>query len=340
MESGIRRAAASLQLLVQIGVEHGLSTLQCLEQTGLDAAHLFDADAEVDAAQELQVMRNLQRQLPGVAGLGLLAGLRLRLSTHGILGYAMLSSATLREALSLMLRYLDLAYAYCEVSTESDPAEMRILVNDRQVPADLRRFIMERVAGAAFALAHEVLGRAPELRRLSFSFPRPPHAERYRQLVGVEPEFGASANLIAVDASLLDQPLPQANALTQRLCEEQCRMLLNRRRQRGGVAGQVRDRLLQAYDRMPEIEELAATLHVTGRTLRRRLDAEGTSYRDLADEVRCMLAEGWLAAGLPVDEVSLRLGFSEPSAFIRAFKRWTGRTPGGRPRAVAVQARS
>lgn len=336
MQPAIRRAAASLQLLVQIGVEHGLMPTQCLEQTGLDVNQLFDADAEVDAAQELQVMRNLQRQLPGIAGLGLIAGLRLRLSTHGILGYAMLSSATLRDALSLMLRYLDLAYAYCEVSTESDAQEMRILIDDQGVPEDLRGFIMERVAGGAFALAHEILGRVPELRRLCFRFPRLPHAERYRQLVGVTPEFSAERNLIAVDARVLDLPLPQANALTQRLCEEQCRMLLNRRRLRGGVAGQVRDRLLQAYGRMPEIGELAAALHITGRTLRRRLEAEGTSYRGLADEVRCTLAEGWLAAGLPVEQVGLRLGFSEPSAFIRAFKRWTGRTPGGRPR----QARS
>ncbi|AXQ29411.1 AraC family transcriptional regulator [Solimonas sp. K1W22B-7] len=335
MEPGIRRAAASVQLFVQIGAEHGLSAAQCLEGTQLDAAQLFDAGSEVSAAQELQVMRNLQQRLPQVPGLGLQAGLRLRLSTHGTLGYAMLSSATLRDALSLMLRYLDLAYAYCDVRLESDSRELRILIDDSGVPADLRGFLLERIAGGAYALAHEMLGRAPEVRRLCFRMARPAHAAHYAQLVGVEPEFNAGYNLIAVDIRLIDLPLPQANALTQRLCEEQCRMLLNRRRTRSGVAGQVRDRLLQTYDRMPDIEQLAAALHITGRTLRRRLEAESTSYRDLADEVRCTLAEGWLAAGLTVEEVALRLGFSESSSFIRAFKRWTGSTPGAQRGAAA-----
>lgn len=322
------RAAASVQLFVQIGAEHGLDAAQCLEDTQIDAARLFDADAEVSAAQEMQVVRNLQRRLPDVPGLGLQAGLRLRLSTHGILGYAMLSSATLRDALLLMLHYLDLAYAYCDVRTEEDAQELRMLFDDTAMPADVRGFMLERIVGGAYALGHEMLGRPPEVRRLSFRFPRPAHAARYTQLVGVTPQFDADCNLIAIDSVLLAQPLPQANALTQRLCEEQCRLLLNRRRARGGLAGQVRDRLLQSPEHMPEIEDVAAALNMTGRTLRRRLEAEGTAYRALADEVRGALAEGWLAAHLTVEEVAVRLGFSEASSFIRAFKRWTGRTPG------------
>ncbi|HSW11526.1 MAG TPA: AraC family transcriptional regulator [Solimonas sp.] len=338
MDPGVRRAAASVQLFVQIGAEHGLDAAQCLADTEIDAARLFDADAEVSVGQELQVMRNLQRLLPEVPGLGLQAGLRLRLSTHGMLGYAMLSSATLRDALLLMLRYLDLAYAYCDVSTEEDAQEMRILFDDSSAPADVRGFMLERIAGGAYALAHEMLGRPPEVRRLSFRLPRPAHAARYAQLVGLAPQFDAARNLIAIDSALLNRPLPQANELTQRLCEEQCRLLLNRRRARGGLAGQVRDRLLQSPERMPEIETVAAALNMTGRTLRRRLEAEGTAYRALADEVRCALAEGWLAAHLTVEEVAERLGFSEPSSFIRAFKRWTGRTPGAQ-RASATRAR-
>lgn len=328
MDPGIRRAAASVQLLVQIGAEHGLGAAQCLADTQIDAAHLFDADSQVTAAQEMQVMRNLQRQLPEVSGLGLQAGLRLRLSTHGILGYALLSSATLREALAMMLRYLDLAYAYCDVRIEEQPPEAHILIDDTAAPADVRQFVLERTVGGAHALTHEMLGRNFPVRRLQFRFARPEHAGRYAQLVGVTPQFEAGRNLIVVDSALLDQALPQANALTQRLCEEQCRLLLNQRRRRSGLAEAVRNQLLRTPEQMPEIEAIAAVLNLSDRTLRRRLVAEGTSYRDLADEVRCTLAEGWLGARLTVEEVASRLGFSEASSFIRAFKRWTGRTPG------------
>jgi len=328
MDAGIRRAAASVQLLVQIGAEQGLDAAQCLDGTQIDPARLFDADGEVTAAQEMQVMRNLQRLLPGVSGLGLQAGLRLKLSTHGILGYALLSSATLREALAMMLRYLDLAYAYCDIRIEEQPPEARVVIDDSAAPADVRQFVLERTVGGAYALTHEMLGRGFPVRRLQFRFLRPPHAGRYEELVGVMPQFGAEGNLIVIDCALLDQPLPQANALTQRLCEEQCRLLLQQRRARSGLAEAVRNQLLRTPEQMPEIEAVAAFLHISDRTLRRRLEAEGTSYRDLADEVRCTLAEGWLGARLTVEEVAARLGFSEASSFIRAFKRWTGRTPG------------
>lgn len=328
MDAGIRRAAASVQLLVTIGEEQGLSAAQCLEDTRIDPARLFDAEGEVTAAQEMQVMRNLQRRLPQHSGLGLEAGLRLRLSTHGILGYALLSSATLREAVAMLLRYLDLAYAYCDLRVEEHRPEAHVLIDESATPADVRQFVIERTVGGAYALSHEMLGRGFPVRRMQFRFPRPAHAARYEALVGVMPQFGADSNRLVVDSALLDQPLPQAHAMTQRLCEDQCRLLLQQRRARSGLAEAVRDQLLRDAERMPEIEAVAAALHISSRTLRRRLEGEGTSYRDLADEVRCTLAEGWLAASLTVEEVAARLGFSEASSFIRAFKRWTGRTPG------------
>lgn len=328
MDPGIRRAAASVQLLVQIGAEQGLDAAQCLDGTAIDPARLFDADSEVSAAQEMQVMRNLQRLRPEVSGLGLQAGLRLRLSTHGILGYALLSSATLREAVGMMLRYLDLAYAYCDLRIEEQAAEAQVLIDDSAAPADVRQFVVERTVGGAYALTHEMLGRGFPVRRLQFRFPRPDHTALYTKLVGVTPQFGAERNLIVIDSALLDQVLPQANSVTQRLCEDQCRLLLQQRRARSGLAEAVRNQLLRTPEQIPEIDAVAVALHVSARTLRRRLEVEGTSYRDLADEVRCTLAEGWLGARLTVEEVAARLGFSEASSFIRAFKRWTGRTPG------------
>jgi len=333
----VTRDAASVQLLVQLGTEQGLSAAQCLEGSRIDPAALLDAGNEVAAAQEMQVIRNLLRHVGADRGLGLQAGLRLRASTHGILGFAMISSATLREALSVMLRYLDLTYAYCDVRIEDRGDELQLLLDAQAAPADLRQFLVERSVGGAYAIAHELLGMPPPVMRLEFDFPAPVYASRFLALSGIAPRFDAGRNLIVSDARRLAQPLPQANALTQRLCEEQCRLLLNRRRQRSGLAETVRSRLLRTPESMPDIDEVASALHITGRTLRRRLEDEGTSYRALVDELRCALAEEWLSAQLSVEEVATRLGFSEPSSFIRAFKRWTGRTPGAGRRTTAKQ---
>jgi AraC-like DNA-binding protein len=131
----------------------------------------------------------------------------------------------------------------------------------------------------------------------------------------------------ALDAAFLDLPLPQADELTAATTEAQCRALVERRRTRSGWAGQVRDVLLTAPSAMPRLERVAAGLHVSERTLRRQLAAEGASYRGLVEELRETLAEELLRAGLPVQQVARRLGYAETASFTHAFTRWKGVSP-------------
>lgn len=161
-----------------------------------------------------------------------------------------------------------------------------------------------------------------------FRFPRPSYAWRLDKLCGVRPVFDAPLNAVLLPAKDLDAPLPQANATMARLCEEQCRQLLAKRQVRSGVSGQIRDRLLRNPADMPSLDDVAAELHTSVRSLRRRLDDERTSFRALVDEVRQTLAEEMLTAGhMKLAEIAARLGYTEPAAFIAAFKRWKGVSP-------------
>ncbi|HWY25659.1 MAG TPA: helix-turn-helix transcriptional regulator, partial [Nevskia sp.] len=138
----------------------------------------------------------------------------------------------------------------------------------------------------------------------------------------------AVRNEVALDAVLLDAPLPQANEPSRRMAEEQCRLLLTARKARSGLAERVRDRILRQPGQMPQMNAVAGELLLTPRTLRRRLLEEGTSYKALTDEVRETLAEELLsAAKLSVEQIAERLGYSEAASFIHAFKRWKGRPP-------------
>jgi AraC-like DNA-binding protein len=111
-------------------------------------------------------------------------------------------------------------------------------------------------------------------------------------------------------------------------CEQLCRDLLAQRRQRSGLAGRIRQRLLRSDDAFPGLEQIADELGLTSRTLRRRLASEGTTYRHLLDECRELLAEQLLGQlRLSVEEVAARLGYAEASSFIIAFRRWKGVTP-------------
>lgn len=160
-----------------------------------------------------------------------------------------------------------------------------------------------------------------------------PHAPadslpRYEKVFGMRPDFDAQENIIAFDGKLANVPLPQANEQTAAVALQHCRDLLDRRRARTGVAGQVRNILLEQLTAPPDAAAIADTLHLSERTLRHHLAQEGTSYRALLDEVRERLAEELLVAqGLPVAEIANRLGYVEVSSFSQAFRRWKGIGP-------------
>jgi AraC-like DNA-binding protein len=323
-----QRSIASMQLQAQLGQEHGLSLADCLDGTGLTAAALADPAALVSAHQELRLVRNLVRALGHVPGLGLEAGTRYHFSAYGMLGFAVISSPNLRSALEVVLRFINLTYAYNHISAEQTAGEMSLLFEDGAIPADVRQFLLERDAAAALVWQREMFSSALMPRRVSLRCRRPAYAEQFTRIFGVEPQFDAARNEVVIDAALLDLPLPQANEPSRRMAEEQCRGLLAARKARGGLAGRVRDRILRQPGHIPGMDEVAGELLLTPRTLRRRLLDEGTSYKALTEEVRETLAEELLkTANLSVEQIAERLGYAEAASFIHAFKRWKGRPP-------------
>ncbi|MBD2836522.1 AraC family transcriptional regulator [Pseudomonas sp. JM0905a] len=323
-----RRSAISVQLMTQFGLDQGLTLEQCLAGTGLDWRLLGDPGAEVEASQELELLRNLARLLGQRPGMGLEAGRRYRLNTYGIWGFALLSSATYRSAVQLGLRYLDLTYAFHSMYLEERGDEAWLTLEEQSSPEDLRSFLLERDVSGAFSVHRDLANAEMPVLRARFRIPPPDNIEPWRELLGVTPLFGADDNCIVFSRSLLDLPLPGANPQVVRHCEEQCRIILARRRERAGLAGRVRDLLLARPGQLPDMERLAQTLHMTSRTLRRKLAAEGTSFRQLQEEVLGALAEELLGStALRLEEIAERLGYGEVSNFIHAFKRWKGITP-------------
>lgn len=328
MHTEVRRPIVSAQLLTRLAAERGLGLDACLRGTDLTPAALGDPATEITGEQEIQLIRNLVRGLGPTPGLGLDAGLRYHLSTHGILGYALLSSPTFRSAAEIAVRYLDLSYAFARIRLERQNDDLLVIIDDSALPEDLRQFLVERDFAAWANAAWEMRPGGFPGKSAQFRFPRPPYAWRFDKLCGVRPRFDAPLNAVLLAAKDLDAPLPQANPAMARLCEEQCRQLVARRQVRAGLAGQIRDRLLHSPATMPALDAVAAELHLSTRSLRRRLAEEGTSFRALIDEVRQTLAEEMLlSAHMKLAEVAARLGYTEPAAFVTAFKRWKGMSP-------------
>ncbi|MGY2083997.1 AraC family transcriptional regulator [Blastococcus sp. SYSU DS0539] len=327
------RGTGSVALLCAFAAEHGLPPARSLHGTGIAEVALGDPTAEITAAQEAHLIATITAELP--EHLGLAAGVRYRLTTYGIWGFALLSSRTFRESHEVGMRFLDLTYALTRISAEERDGEVALFYDDLDLPEPVRRFVLLRDMSATVEIWRETLGRPVVPRRVALRMPAPPDPAPYEAALGVRPTFGAPRSLLAFDAGLLDEPLPHAAPLTAASCAAQCRELLERRHARHGISGRVRDVLLGEPWRMPGQEEVAAALHLSVRTLRRHLDEEGTSYRAVLDQTREHLAEELLlTAGLSVEQVAERLGYAEASSFVHAFRRWKGLTPGRWARAA------
>lgn len=321
-----RRSAASALLLTRLGVERDVDPLTTLAGTGLDLEALRVPGTEITDRQELEVLRNLQAACPD-PDLPLEAGRRYHLTTYGIWGFALASSPTVGDALAVGSTFVDLSFTFCTLRVEQDDAELRLCLDDDDVPADVRAFVVLRDLAGLKTLAGE-LAPGLSLQCLSIRLPEPADVTPVVELFGVTPTWDAARNIAGLDVTALDLPLPQADELTAATTQQQCRELVERRRARTGVAGAVRDELVLTPGMMPSLEEVAARLAVSDRTLRRRLTAEGTSFRALVDEVRVALAEELLSTGsLSVEQVARRLGYAETAAFTHAFRRWKGMSP-------------
>ena len=336
-----RRGVASTRLLIQLAEELGMSHGELVEGLDLGPDVLDDPRGEVDATTELAVIERMVLRLGHVPGLGLIAGSRYRLTTYGIWGYALISSPTLRSAAHMALRYLNLTFAFTDITLEEADGMATFTLGDDDVPAPLRRFVVERDAAGIQQITNDLFHRPVHaLQSLSFRWPEPADVAAYEAVFGIRPRFSQSVNRSRLSSALLDLPLPQAHPATAALCEQLCRQLLDERNESPGVSARVRARLMQTPGRLPSMEHIAAEWGMTSRTLRRHLLQEGMTFRELLDEVRVALACEMIGrANMGHREVADRLGFNDSSAFIQAFRRWKGVTPSEFRRAMGLPSR-
>ncbi len=334
-----RRGVTGARLLLEYGREQGLADAALLEGSAIDASLIAEPDAELEPEQELRVARNLSRLLGHPPGLGLQLGLRYRLGNFGLWGYGLLSSPTVGVALETAMRFLPLTYACSAISMRVLPDEVEVHFNEPALASGLSRLLVERDLAAAAMLIAQVAGDGLQLRRVALkAMPGragvvPP--EMQHGILGAVPDFKAREYVIAFDRAWMAKPLPQADAATAALCERMCQKLMDDRRMDVGSTAMVRHQLAaMPPGLLPSLHRIAGLLGTSERTLKRRLQEEGTSFRQLTQEAQAAAAAALVGeAQLSLTEVAERMGYSDLSAFSQAFKRWHGVSPDGFRRA-------
>jgi len=328
-QTTVLHPVAISQVMVNFAARQGIAADRCLQGTGISTAELHDPDALIERAREMRLIENLIHALPHVSVLGFEVGLQYSISTFGIWGFAMRINRTLREAILCALRYLPLSTAYCRFQLLPDDLQtFGLRIDPDAIPAHLRTFLLQRDTATAINLIRELGLAGVDVQRLEFAGPAPVGAERIASLCGLVPHFGCTYNAIVMRRRDVELPLPMYDANLASFLDAQCRQQLERR-QMTGVTGQVRQLVLGPLGLIASIEDVAEHMAMATRTLRRKLEDEGISYRNILDEERRQLAAQLLATtDIKLDVLALQLGYGDTPSFARAFRRWFGEAPG------------
>lgn len=319
-----------IAMLVATLQGEGIPASQVLAMTGITPAQLADPGFRVSTRQLLTVLTRCA-QLSRDPAFALRAGLRLRVNHFGLYGYALLSCPTPREAIQFAVRYRALATPLLGLEVRESSTDLCWSFSDLHglgEGSELLRLACEIQFTTQLSLHRDVMGADIRPSEVRAAYPAPEHAACYELLLGCPVHFGAPSSDISFSAKWLTQPIAWDHPIPATLIRETCDRLLNDLQPASGTASQVCALLLAQPGRFPDIELLAQHLHMSSRTLRRKLLMEGTSYQQLLDGVRHRLATDYLSTTkLNTEDVAASLGFSDAANFRQAFKRWTGRRP-------------
>jgi len=321
-------AASSTLALVHYLETRGLLDRVRVEQaTGLTLATLKDPDLRVPASAHYRLWE-LAEQLTADPGVGLHAGQVIDPERMGLVGHVFFNCDTLGEAVVQYVRLHRLINESVTLSFEQTP-DQAILTWLPDRPDHYCRQDMDRTLAAALCRTRHFIHRSIEADWLEIAHPEPAYAAEYRKLFGGTVHFGCGVTRMAFDSKHLGHPIPHRNPYVYSAVLKQVNAVMARLQTRRSFSRKVR-RLISrqmATDRI-DADTLARQCHMSRQTLYRKLKKEGMSFHDLVEQVRKDKALRYVADDqYALGEIAFLLGFSELSAFSRAFKRWTGVAP-------------
>lgn len=320
---GNRYAAELIRLLKAKDIPESF----VLQGTGLVWDTLQSGKQTVHKRQMEQLIVNAMR-LAQQPDLGLQFGKRLNTNTHGILGYALMSAATMREVVNVWLKYYKLNFADLNLIYRIVDDTYILAVDIRSEQNAIRQFMVEAVFASMYTTAVFLLNENLRDAEIWFDYPEPAHAAKYFETFPVRVCFAREQCQFRTPLSILDARLASANTAAARIYRQQCDEMLRTMKQRHGTARAVQKLMLEHSGNFPRINDAATQLHMSERTLRRKLAAENTSFQEVLNDVRHRIASEYLqSTTLSVADIADLLGFADPSNFRRAFVQWSGVSP-------------
>ena len=322
-----------LQQLVELARHWGVTPPELLAGSGLDESEIAEVHTRVPLDMYLSVV-DRARTLTREPGIGICWGLRMRLSAYGYLGFAAMSAPTLRGALDMIIQFTPLISTAMDLRLDLDgESAVLSLVENADFGSVRDVVVLARLTGL-WRIAQVITGKDLEA-SAEIAFPEPSYHSRFTHLVP-KTRFGARQTRAFLKASALDTPLVMADPVALDLARKQCDQQLDALSSGGRLVRSVRRLLWDRDGAVRSPREVAKAVHMSPRTLRRKLAMQGSSLSSLLGAERRDKAMSLLRSSeLSIEEMSVLLGYGSVQNFTRAFRQWTGETPAAFRRALA-----
>jgi AraC-like DNA-binding protein len=323
--------ARYFSLLLGMLAARGVDTTRVLDIAKIDAARIERGDGML-LPQEVEALITAVYRLTGRTDLGFDGGRTIKLNSHDMLGYALLSCRDLDQMLRLASRYYHFILEVFSMKYTRQGGWGEAVFNPVvAMPQQTMRFMMELIAVSIHNQLEMLFGRDVSY-ETRMGMPAPAHHARYSALIPARFQFDEAALpgiTMRFDASLLDRPLPMAAPKVVEQIEEQMQSLKRRPVPDAGWGDYVSMLLRETQGQQVTLEDIAKRMNISARTVDRSLRKENVTFRELSQHVRIERAqELLLQRGATVARVAQQLGFSDAANFSRAFRRHVGIAPG------------
>ena len=320
-------AAYVAAVLPALLAHYGLDEEDILTRAGLDEHQLKQPDQLLPLVDVLRLFLVILDAC-GDAGLGFETGKRVKPRSYQVLGYVVLASRDLGQAIDRLARFESLSgkLGQTRLSHENEQVILRWQCPLTGEPA---RFLVEAAITGWVAFMRPLLPAGLAPLAVCFRHPAPVEPERYADYFQAPVQFSAAFDGVVLDARLLQQPLNTADPGLAVMMEREARELLADFQGSTNLVSVVRSEIYRLLtEGEPGLEAVAAELGMPSRTLSSRLLSRGVRFQDIVDGLRQRLAELYLQdPALSLTDIALLLGFAESSSFSRAFRRWRSMSP-------------
>jgi AraC-like DNA-binding protein len=300
-----------------------------LATAGVDPAFVGDPDSRVPIEQFGKLWRAAY-ELSNDPNLSLHAIEVLPFGAYRVIDFIIWNAPTVGDALAKVSDYFPLINNVVRLPFRVGDRFVTFAVEAPSDPTVITRPYAEYVLAAVFLRTRFNMPEPYPLARVEFTQPRPASVREHERIFGCPVVFGADACQMVITREVWDSPKTGADPTLFSVLVGHARTLLDQQRADTTIVGRVRETIgAELHGGNPRLESVAKQLAMSPRTLQRRLGEHGAIFNEVLDAMRCGAAKSHLAQrDIAATEVAYLLGFAEQSSFNRAFKRWTGQTPG------------